>query len=787
MKPTFDGRAETMSGLIMKVGLITLIALCAGPVFSQSAPAPATPAAAAPTAPVAAPAAPEAGGDTLDTSNPAPAGMDASLAAAPESEPALADSSNLDPTMGGFIIPIDGDVFYEPELRILSSLPGTPPASMVLLVDGYPETNPLSIADGLVTARLTGLKTGVHQLTLLLFNERTEIIQKQEARFFVRLPEPVRKAKSGSFRQFGRVVAKVDWKNGEAKGRVLSQSELKLQPGSDSIIIAGDPETPVSQELDGATEAAYNIKYKQVEAYGKILLRTDEDRFRQPSHRVTANIKYGPWVSLKGGDVYPLYNAMSLNGTRVRGAEAVLNLTTSETTWGSLRAVRGESRREIPSYIVKYDTGNGTRIDTVPGSFAQTLTAVRLGFGGGPKFDLGLSFMKASDDEGSDEHLRLNTLLRGTRPSENLVPGVDLRIGIWDGRIQLYTNAAMSLYTRDKSLGAFHPDTFDVAFNPEDYKDLIIFNATTRGWQYLLNDTAANKDPDISGFIGTNSAYESGVVSSIPFLGIVSETELRYSHLGLDYHSEGNPFIGGNPGDGFTLLQKLLVLENTVSVGMEVGNYVQDLGIYSQVQRNLKVELRFTPGPYHPSFWVGGGRSNIEPEGAYAHQFSSSFLNFNTGGYHQFQLPGAKLHTTLLYGYTQSELSLDSPVENDSFPIFPTTRTNIVNAMMQYKMRYIQFLPRLSYTFANNGIQEPTHNVSMGFMQPLLDNTVRLDLSGSVGQYPESNVKNDLSVGAAANVEYVLGPTQTFRLREKLVQYGKRRHLLVGANYELFF
>ncbi|MEO6095495.1 MAG: hypothetical protein ABIW76_07415, partial [Fibrobacteria bacterium] len=427
---------------------------------------------------------------------------------------------------------------------------------------------------------------------------------------------------------------------------------------------------------------------------------------------------------------------------------------------------------------------NGTRIDTVPGSFAQTITAARLGLGGGPKFDFGLSLMKASDDEGSEEEMRLNALLRGTRPVENLVPGLDMRLGFWDGRIQFYGNLAMSLYTRDKSLGAFHPDTFDVAFNPEDYQDFIIFNATTRGWQYLLNDKAFDREPDIMGFIGTNSAYESGVVSSIPFEGMVSETELRYSHLGLDYHSEGNPFIGGNPGDGFTLLQKLLVLENTVSVGMELGDYIQDLGIYSQTQRNLKVELRYMPGPYQPSLWVGGGRSNIEPEGAYAHQISSSFLNFNTGGYYQFQLPEAKLHTTILYGFTQSDLSLISPAADSAFP---TTRTNIVNAMFQYKMRHIQFLPRMSYTFSNNGIQEPTHNVTMGFLQPMLDNTVRLDLSASVGQYPESNDKNDLSLGAAANVEYVLGPTQTFRLREKLVQYGKRRHLMVGANYELFF
>jgi hypothetical protein len=263
--------------------------------------------------------------------------------------------------------------------------------------------------------------------------------------------------------------------------------------------------------------------------------------------------------------------------------------------------------------------------------------------------------------------------------------------------------------------------------------------------------------------------------------------ELRYSHLGLEYHSEGNPFLGGNPGDGFTLIEKLSVLDNRVSVGMELGNYEQDLGLTAQVQRTLKVDLRFTPGPYHPSFWIGGGRSNIVPEGTYAHQFSSSFLNFNTGGYHQFQLSNAKLHSTMLYGFTQSDFSLESAYAGDVLPEFPTTRTHIVNGMLQYKMRGVGFLPRMSYTFSHNGIQKPTNSVTMGFLQPMLDEHVKLDLSGTLGEYPESNDKNDLSVGVAANMEYVLGPQQTFRLREKMVQYGKRRHLMVGANYELFF
>ncbi len=736
-------------------------------------------------------------GDTLDTSTPAPKGMesptsstvsqsasgDSLSAVKPDSLASVADDA---PSEGGFIIPLEGDVFYERNVRVLAMLPGTPPASLSLLVDGLPETGALTIHDEMVSVELKGLKGGAHQLALLLFNERTEIIGRMESRFFVRIPEPKRTTHANEFKQFGRVVAKVDWKNGEAKGRILSQSELKLAGAGKDSLVAGSAETPISQELEGVTEAAYNVKYKQLQAYGKILLRTDEDKFRQPAHRLTASIKYGPWAALKAGDIYPLYNPLVLNGTRVRGGEAAANLVLGETQWGSFRVVRGESRREVPAYIVKYDTGNGTRTDTVPGTFSQTLTAARLGFGGGPVFDLGITLLKASDDTGSPEMSSLNNRLRGLRPADNLVPGLDLRIGLWDGRIQIYGNGAMSLYTRDKSLGAFSADTFDVAFNPKKYEDFFIINSSTKGWQYLLSQKSINQSPDVAGFLNSNSAYEGGVVSSVPFSGIIAETEIRYSHLGLEYHSEGNPFLGGNPGDGFTALEKLTVMENKLSLGLEFGNYGQDLGVTSQTQRNLKVELRYTPGPYQPSFWIGGSESNIQPDGRYAHQFRSRFANFNTGGYHQFQLPDGKLYTTLLYGYTQSDFSLTG-TDTASVPDFPTTRTNIVNAMLQYKMRSLDFLPRVAYTFSHNGIQRPTHTVTMGFLQPFLENTVKLDLAATVGQYPLSNTQNDLSLGAGANVEYVLGPQQTFNLREKWIRYGSRQNLLVGANYELFF
>ncbi len=694
-----------------------------------------------------------------------------------EAEPAIADP--------GFLIPIDGDVFHDPDLRVLVSLPGAPPAGMVLLIDGYPENAPLKIEDGLLSIKLSGLKAGVHTLSLLLFNERTEIVSRAAVRFFIRIPEPKREPRKGSFRQFGRFVTKLDWKGREGEGRILSQSELKLAD-DDSTLEAGKEEKPLSQEVEGVAEATYNVKYKQFQAYGKALVRTDENRFRQPAHRLSATAKYGPWASIRGGDVYPSYNPLILSGTRVRGAEAGLSLTVGDRQFGSFKIVTGESKREVPAYVARYDTGGAEpRVDTIPGTFAQELIAGRLGFGGGQHFDLGFTFLKAKDQISSGREMALNRRLNGVRPVDNLVNGVDMRAGFWDGRIQVYGEYATSLFTKDHSLGVFATDSFDITVDPEDYEDWFIFNATTRGWQYLVISETSGTEEDVAGFINTNSAYNLGFVSSIPIPGLVMETEFRYSHLGLEYHSEGNPFLGGNPGEGFTFIQRLAVLDNRLNLGLELGKFNQDLGFLLQEQRTAKAEVRFMPGPYTPSFVLGGGLASIAPVGDYAHQYSSRFASLNTGAYHQFQMPESKLDLTFVYGFTQDEFEIES-TDPDVQPE-SVNRTHIFNTSGLYKVRNAEFIPKANYSFAYNGIQEPTHTVGMGFLQFMAKNALKLDVMGTIGQYPRNNEKNDVSMGQAVTMDYTIAPGQTLRIREKWMQYGDQQSVLLGANYELYF
>lgn len=685
-----------------------------------------------------------------------------------------------------FLLPVDGDIFYTPDIHLLINVQGLEPASMVLVLDGYNYDRPLSLEGGLIRTHLSGLHNGVHELRLLLLDATQKIMAQGEVRFFIRVPEPRRVENTGPVRQFGRVAARIDVKGAEARNRVRSQSELKFDNGN---LTAGKKEKPLAQQVDGALEGAYNLKVYDWEAHGKVLLRTDEDRFRQPSHRFSTRIKYGPYAYVKAGDVYPVFNELLLSGARLRGGEAGIAVVANDITWGTLKVARGENRREVPAYVAVYDTGNGTRTDTVSGTFAQNLTAMRIGFGGGRTFDLGITAMMAEDKVGSEEDLAMADTLRGLRPLQNAVTGLDMRIGLWDGRVQIFSDAALSLLTRDKSLGATDGDSIDLAFNPKDYDDYFVFNPTTVGVHHLIQNQ--QNESDVWGFLLANAAWNVGVNASIPVGGMVTESEVRYDHLGLLYHTEGNPFLGSDPGDGLSFLQKFLLFENRLSMGLEASMFSQDLGLSKQQERSYKAEIRWTPALNQPAGWVSFSRTARAPEGSYPYQYHSGFMSVNTGAYQQFLMPIGRLHASTLYGFTQSEFELTATETLDSTVSalleFPKTHTHIANVSLQLRPRAIDFMPRIAYTFSNNGVQEPTHNVAMGFQQWMLNGKVKGDLGVQIGQYPETLTKNDLMLGETFSLEFRFTPTQTARFVEKWLQYGERRNVSVGGYYELYF
>ncbi len=747
---------------------------------------------------------------TTQPANPAPAAQVAAPTALPESsattsamqrlrsqdsaEAAEEEEEDLEVSEKAssldFLLPMDGDIFYTGDVQILVNVMGMEPTGLVLVLDGYNYDQPLTLEAGLIRTSLKGMHNGAHDLKLLLLDGQNRILAQGLVRFFVRVPEPKKVEHTGPVRQFGRVAGRADLKGAEARNRVKSISKLSFNDNGD--LVAGKAEKPLAQQVDGAVEAAYNLKVYDWETHAKVLLRTDEDEYRQPSHRFSARVKYGQHGYVRGGDVYPAFNDLLLNGARLRGGEAGLAIIAKDINWASLKVARGESRREIPAHIAVYDTGKGFRSDTVSGDFGQTLSAVRLGFGGGPTFNLGFTGMMAEDRVGSQNNLDIADTLHGTRPLQNAGAGIDLRIGLWDGRIQIFHDAAFTLLTRDKSLGPTDGEKIDLDFNPMDYDDLFVVNPTTDGLEYLLANS--QNELDVAGFVDANSAWDVGISASIPLSGMVTESEVRYDHMGLLYHTEGNPFLGNDPGNGIRFLQKLLLFDNRLSLGLEAGAFNQDMGFSEQQERSYKAEIRWTPAVGQPSGWLSVGSTERAPKGDYPYQYHSGYSTLNLGGFQQFILPIGKLHTSTLYGFTHSDFELTAtPIQDtllgsiDSLINFPATNTHIANISFQLRPRAIDFMPRIAYTFAYNGVQEPTHNVAMGFQQLLLAGRVKGDVSLQIGQYPESIDKNDIMAGETFTLDVRITATQTARFVEKWIQYGERKNVSVGGFYELYF
>lgn len=690
-----------------------------------------------------------------------------------------------------FLIPAEGDVLYTVDVKIVAYARGPSPAAMLAVLDGFSLDRPLHFEEGILKVDLPPLKPGAHEFKMLFLDDNRQIQLSRTVRFFVRVSEPKRDTVKGKFRQFGRILTQVEWKGYDAQSRVVKQSELEIRHDS---LVAGKGIAPLSRNLDGGAEVTYTVKDGFWEGHLRGLVRTDdmainfgENQFRQSSDRFSGSIAYGPWVYVKGGDLYPTYNPLILNGTRIRGGEAGAAVVIGDGTThlAYAKIVTGESKREVPASVVEYDTGGGVRFDTLTGTHAQKISAFRLGAGGGRVFDLGVTIMKAYETGGDSLSRVLNDNLNGVRPVDNLVMGTDLRLGFWEGRIQVFGQCAISLFTRDRSLGAFAADSFGVAFNPNDFKSVFIFNPTTSGWQYLLRSGNGSGGLDPQGFVKASSAYVAGASVSIPFSGMVSETEVRYSHLGVEYHSEGNPFLGTNPGDGWNAQQRFVVLDNRLFFGGEASDFIQDIGFYRQEEMQFKGEVRYLPGAYLPTFWINGGLTSRVPRGNSLQQFDQDFTQFNLGGFHQIVWGPGTLRGSLLYGFTRSKL--DFTDTSSSLPSFPATITHIVNSAFQYKFRGSSLEPRFSYTFTSNGVQKPANNLVLGLQDAFLRQRLRADVNLLVGQYPKTITENDLTVGESINLSLRIREDQSVNFRERWIAYGDRVSLTTGGYYEKFF
>lgn len=710
-------------------------------------------------------------------------------AEAPRSEPAAQS-----PARFAFLLPAEGDVVYETSVQVVGRLARPLPAGAYAELDGRVATRDLAVENGIVRFGLSGLTEGAHALRLAYRGDDGVTHVTATVRFFVHLPEPPPAPPRPKLKQFGRVSLRGEWKNDEAAGRALTQAELRALgtvPETDTTyaydtLIAGRDER-APRNFNGAAEVTYGARYARWEADVKGLVSTNENRFRQPVNRLSGSLAYGPWAFVKAGDVYPEYNPLIFEGTRLRGGEAGVAFDLGRGDEHAApnrvyaRAAAGETQRVIPAYIVRSAFNGAYDTAYVAGTHAQSVRAFRLGVGGGEAFDVGVSVMKALEIRDDSVAESVNDYLYGSPPAENLVGGFDARAGFSEGRIQLYARGALSAYTRDRSLGAFSADT-GAAFRPARYRRVLVINPTTNGWEYLVTDGGS---PDYTGFLDAASAYATGASVSWPLRWAVWETDVSYRHLGSAYRSETNPFLGANPGDGWTVQQRLGFLENRLHLGAEASTFLQPFEDFAQRERAGKLEARYTTESQASSAWINGGMSRQTPEGDKTLGFSQDFDEMNVGGSHQKPFSNGSLNLQAQYGFTRGAFRLHDP--DPEAPMYPATYTHALSSSVLYKFRDSDFIPKASHVYSDNGVQKPVHTVGLGLQDAWFERRLKADVNVSAGQYARSATRNGPSFSQNAAVTVKIKDRQFLRLNEKSLHYGERVSVIAGANYERSF
>ncbi|MFQ5797243.1 MAG: hypothetical protein ACE5H0_00965, partial [Bacteroidota bacterium] len=355
--------------------------------------------------------------------------------------------------------------------------------------------------------------------------------------------------------------------------------------------------------------ANLNAAYRSARFNGMVFLTSEERGERQPQHRFFANLETN-WIRLQAGDTYPKFPSLILRGKRVRGfnGSLMLGFFNLDVTDGEIvRSVEGIVLRDgVPKDSV---TTTATFIESsrFPGKFAQinpgkykrTLFALRPSFGGGEKFQFGLTYLHSEDEVGSIE--------LGLRPKENVVVGPDLLIGFDNQRFLLTAQGAISLVNNDISTGSFNDTQIDSLF----------------GGGNPIADIDANDAKDIRDLVDRFITFNQHLAPINPdeFSSVVGEATISlnyfgnyfkgsYIYRGNEYDSFGQNFLRKDI-KGFNILDRLRLAKNRffITVGYErLEDNLLNTKPATTTFTNTNISLSLYPRTNFPNFTVGYGR-----------------------------------------------------------------------------------------------------------------------------------------------------------------------------------
>ena len=496
---------------------------------------------------------------------------------------------------------------------------GINPNNIQLLLDGEDISDLAYMDEDMVTCLLDQLDPGLHQIQLFIDGRGPKIWS-----FTTTLREPTLKY----------------------SGRIRSSSSM------DQI---DDQTLNISQVMVNFKGSAYEwMKFKT-----NVKITTQEQALYQPRNVLGFEITLKDYATINVGDSNPRLSHFTMNGKRIRGLNANI-----KWSWFNLHFVQGEINRAIEgdlkkAYSYSIDTDDeGTKFLSLSRNgytFEQNVMAGRLALGRGEKFQWGLNFMKARDDTnsvtqelnnaeivyspdatgsvsgldsgvvytiselGTKAHYLEGKNWAGDGPKDNLVIGTDLGISLFNKRLRLDGELALSMTNNNiwggpltlAQLDTMIDDSVDNKLlsidlssfpDPADYEKILIINP----------NMAPLVPIDINAFGDSATVALMDAVLSMPSLAYRGRAvtnfygnylAVEYSQVGPQYNSLANPYLVKNKRE-FSVSDKLKLLQNRLMLTM--GYKHQDDDILTTVdnlksQNTVSLGINALPGPGLPT------------------------------------------------------------------------------------------------------------------------------------------------------------------------------------------
>jgi hypothetical protein len=358
-------------------------------------------------------------------------------------------------------------------------------------------------------------------------------------------------------------------------------------------------------------DARVDNTYRSVGFGANLHLDNQESDNLQPQNRY---LLYGQtdFLRIQVGDAFPKFPSLIVSGKRVRGitGNLALGFFNLDVSYGQIeRKIEGgvDSTYTYPSLT----TAGGRPFESVrdkndstfrflrrPWAYTRNMLAVRPSFGKGENFQLGFTYMKATDDT--------NSVQNAVQPQENFVVGTDMLVAFDDQRIKLETQVSLALNNTNISGGNFTDAQFDsLAKNTgsDIRKDLPVDISMVQKLITVNSSLFPTNPVDVKTLPGVSAE----ATLSLNYFG--NYLRAQFFRRGAGYRSFANEFIQTDI-QGFQVSDYLRLYSNKIFLSLSYEGKSDNTAFTkagTTSYSNLNTSVTLALGATIPTFQLGYG------------------------------------------------------------------------------------------------------------------------------------------------------------------------------------